>query len=298
MSEDQTTVKDPQEKHPQPPLEREDTQAPTGVEAEMEVKPDFGEETYKGHGRLEGRAALITGGDSGIGRAVALAFAREGADVLISYLDEHEDAQETARVVQEAGKKAVVVPGDIGDEAHCKELVQRAVQEFGKLDILVNNAAYQMSHENSLMEIEKDELEYTFRTNIFSMFYLCKAALEHMQPGSAIINVASIQAYQPSPTLLHYATTKGAIVTFSKGLSQFAIERGVRVNVVAPGPIWTPLIPSTMPGEQVSQFGQDTPMQRAGQPVELAPAFVFLASSESSYITGEVLGVTGGSPLP
>jgi NAD(P)-dependent dehydrogenase (short-subunit alcohol dehydrogenase family) len=263
----------------------------------MTPKPDFGEESYKGFGRLEGKAAIITGGDSGIGRAVALAFAREGADVLISYLNEEQDAQETLRVVREAGRKAVAVPGDISDEAHCQQIVQRAVQEFGKLDILVNNAAYQMTHQ-SIQELTAEEIRYTFGTNIFAMFFLSKAAIQHMQPGSTIINTASIQAYQPSSSLLAYASTKGAIVTFSKGLSQEVIQQGIRVNVVAPGPVWTPLIPATMPPQQVSQFGQQSPMQRPAQPAELAPAYVFLASQESSYITGEVIGVTGGSPLP
>ncbi len=296
MSGRQPTQPDPKEQEPKPSFP-EQQQAPPGVEAEMTPKPDYGEESYHGSGRLQGKAALITGGDSGIGRAVALAFAREGADVLISYLNEDVDARETVRVVEAAGRKAVAVPGDVGQEAHCQQLVQRAVQEFGKLDILVNNAAFQMTHQ-SITEIPSEEFDFTFRTNIYAMFYLCKAALPHMQPGSAIINTASIQAYQPSPSLLAYAATKGAIVTFSKGLSQEAIGQGVRVNVVAPGPVWTPLIVATMPTEKSSQFGQQSPMGRPAQPAELAPAYVFLASQESSYITGEVLGVTGGQPLP
>ena len=297
MAQDQTTPRDPKEHGPKPPFP-EQPQQPPGLEAEMQPRPDYGEQTYKGFGRLAGKAALITGGDSGIGRAVALAFSREGADVLISYLPEEEpDAQETLRVVREAGRKGVGVPGDIGDEAHCQQLVQRAVQEFGRLDILVNNAAYQMSHQ-SIQELTAQELEHTFRTNIFAMFYLSKAALKHMQPGSTMINTASVQAYQPSSSLLAYASTKGAIVTFSKGLAQEAIQQGVRVNVVAPGPVWTPLIPSTVPPEQASQFGQQSQLQRPAQPAELAPAYVFLASQESSYITGEVLGITGGTPLP
>ncbi|MCU0492407.1 MAG: SDR family oxidoreductase [Chloroflexaceae bacterium] len=287
---------DPKEGGAKPPLP-EQKQSTPGLESEMNLKPDYGEETYKGAQRLTGKAALITGGDSGIGRAVALAFAREGADVLISYLNEDPDAEETCRVVREAGRKAIAVPGDIGNEQHCQQLVQRAVQEFGKLDILVNNAAFQQTHQN-ISEFTAEEIEYTFRTNIFAMFYLCKAAIPHMQPGSAIVNVASIQAYQPSPSLLAYASTKGAIVTFSKALAEQAIEKGIRVNVVAPGPVWTPLIPATMPAEQVAQFGQQTPMKRPAQPAELAPAFVFLASPESSYIVGEVIGVTGGNPLP
>lgn len=287
---------DPKEQGEKPPFPAQ-PQQPPGSEAAMNPRPDFGEESYQGFGRLAGKAAVITGGDSGIGRAVALAFAREGADVLISYLNEEEDAQETCRVVRDAGRKAVAVPGDISYEEQCQEIIQRAIREFGKLDILVNNAAYQMSHE-SIQEISSEEWDHTFRTNIYAMFYLCKAALPKMAQGGAIINTASIQAYQPSPSLLHYATTKGAIVTFSKALAEEAIQQGVRVNCVAPGPVWTPLIPSTMPPEQVSQFGQQTPMQRPAQPAELAPAYVFLASNESSYIVGEVIGVTGGKPLP
>lgn len=289
-------MRNPSTQQPQPPFPKQE-QPPPGQEAQMRPQPDFGEQSYRGSGKLQGRAALITGGDSGIGRAVALAFAREGADVLIAYLNEHEDAAETARVVEEAGRKAVLVPGDISDVEHCQRIVQRAVSEFGQIDVLVNNAAFQRTHKN-IDEISAEEFEYTFRTNIFAMFYLCKAALPHMPEGAAIINTASIQAYQPSAELLAYASTKGAIVTFTKALSQAAIKQGVRVNAVAPGPIWTPLIPSTMPPEQSSKFGQDTPIGRAGQPAELAPSFVFLASNDSSYITGEVIGVTGGNPLP
>ena len=286
---------DPKEAGAQPPMPDQKLQPP-GLEAEMELQPDYGEDSYRGSGKLEGKVALITGGDSGIGRAVALAFAREGADVLISYLNEEPDARETVRIVEGAGRRAVAVAGDIADEAHCKQLVERAVQEFGRLDVLVNNAAFQRTHE-SIQEVPSDEFEYTFRTNIFAMFYLCKAALPHMQPGSSIINVASIQAYQPSLSLLAYASTKGAIVTFTKALAQDAIKQGVRVNVVAPGPVWTPLIPATMPQEQVKQFGQSTPEGRPAQPAELAPLYVFLASQESSYIAGQVIGVTGGKPL-
>lgn len=291
----QTEMRNPQDQGAKPPFP-EQQQQPPGLESQMQPRPDFGEESYRGSNRLTGKAALITGGDSGIGRAVALAFAREGADVLISYLNEDSDAQETVRVVQDAGRKAVAVAGDIGQEAHCQQLIQRAMQEFGKLDILVNNAAFQMTRE-SIQDISSQEFDHTFHTNIYAMFYLCKAALPHMQPGATIINVTSIQAYQPSPTLLAYAATKGAILTFTKGLAQEAIKSGVRVNAVAPGPIWTPLITSTMPPETSSTFGQNTPMGRPGQPAELAPVFVFLASQESSYITGEVIGVTGGKPL-
>ena len=291
----QSDTKDPKELQPKPPYPKQQ-QEPAGLESKMEPRPDYGEESYRGNHKLQGKAAIITGGDSGIGRAVALAFAREGADVLISYLDEHSDAEETVRIVEKEGRRCISVPGDIGDEAHCREIVQRALDEFGRLDILINNAAYQMTIE-SIQEVTEEMLLHTFRTNIFSMFYLSKAALEHMQPGSTIVNTTSIQAYQPSPTLLPYSSTKGAILTFTKGLSEEAIEKGVRVNAVAPGPIWTPLIPSTMPPEKVSKFGENTPMGRAGQPAELAPVFVFLASDDSTYITGECIGVTGGKPL-
>jgi NAD(P)-dependent dehydrogenase (short-subunit alcohol dehydrogenase family) len=291
-----TQQQDPTEQGPKPPFP-EQQQQPPGLETQMRPKPDYGEQSYRGSGRLTGKAAIVTGGDSGIGRAVAVAFAREGADVLISYLNEETDAQETLRVVQEAGRNGIAKAGDIGQEAHCQQIVQRALQEFGHLDILVNNAAFQMTHQ-SIGEIPSEEWDHTFRTNITAMFHLCKAAMPHMQPGSAIINVASIQAYQPSPNLLAYASTKGAIVTFSKGLSQEAVQQGIRVNVVAPGPVWTPLIVSTMPPEKATQFGQQSPMGRPAQPAELAPVFVFLASQESSYITGEVIGVTGGQPLP
>jgi NAD(P)-dependent dehydrogenase (short-subunit alcohol dehydrogenase family) len=287
---------DPRESGEKPPYPDQPQEVP-GTESEMSPKPDFGEESYRGHARLEGKAALITGGDSGIGRAVALAFAREGADVLISYLNEESDAQETARAIEAAGRRCLTVAGDISDEEHCRQLVNRAIEEFGRLDVLVNNAAYQMSHE-SIQEISSEEFDRTFRTNVYAMFYLCKEALPRMEAGGAIINTASIQAYQPSKELLAYAATKGAIVTFSKGLVDEAMERGVRVNVVAPGPVWTPLIPSTMPEEQVRTFGQDTPEGRPAQPAELAPVYVFLASSDSSYVCGEVLGVTGGKPLP
>src|SRR4051812_38836061 len=290
-----TTTENPRQAGAQPPFPRERLPYP-GLESEMTPRPDYGEDSYRGSGRLQGKVALIAGSDSGIGRAVALAFAREGADVLISYLNEDPDAEETARVVREAGRKAVLVPGDISEEAHCRSLVERTVTELGQLDILVNNAAYQMSREG-IEAIPEGEWERTFRTNIFAIYYLCRAAWSHLQPGSAIINTASIQAYQPSPQLLPYASTKGAIVTFSKALAQEGAEQGIRVNVVAPGPIWTPLIPATMPEEKAQKFGQDTPLGRPGQPAELAPLFVFLASEETSYITGEVVGVTGGKPL-
>src|ERR671917_2984662 len=299
MTEDQHTQQDPTQQYPQPEYpEQDQREQHPGLEAEMQPKPDYGEETYRGTGRLEGKAAIITGGDSGIGRAVALAFAREGADVLISYLEEEEsDAQETAHVVEEAGKKAVKVPGDISEEAHCRRIVERAVEELGKVDVLVNNAAYQMTFDG-ITEIPSELLLHTFKTNILAMFWLCKAAIPHMSEGSSIINVSSIQAYQPSPPLLPYSSTKGAIVTFTKGLAQEIVQYGLRANTVAPGPVWTPIIPASMPGETVSQFGGTNPVGRPAQPAELAPAFVFLASQESSFVNGETLGVTGGQPLP
>jgi NAD(P)-dependent dehydrogenase (short-subunit alcohol dehydrogenase family) len=288
---------DPREQGAKPPFEDQPQEAP-GLEAEMSPKPDYGAESYKGARRLEGKSALVTGGDSGIGRAVAVAFAREGADVLISYLEEEErDARETAGAVEASGRRCVRVAGDIRDEAHCQRLVERAVSEFGKLDVLVNNAAFQMTRDG-IAEISSEEFDRTFRTNVYAMFYLCKAALPHMPEGGAVINTASIQAYQPTPELLAYAATKGAIVTFSKALAEQAMKQGVRVNVVAPGPVWTPLIPSTMPREKVETFGEDTPEGRPAQPAELAPVYVFLASQESSYVCGEVIGVTGGKPLP
>jgi len=264
----------------------------------MERRPDHGEKSYKGSGKLNGKQALITGGDSGIGRAVALAFAREGADVLVSYLEsEEKDAQETCRLVEEAGRKAVAVPGDIQDENHCRKLVNQCVSDLGGLDILVNNAAYQMSQEG-IAAISTEQFDQVMKTNVYAMFWLCKAAVPVMKPGSTIINTTSIQAYEPSPQLLDYATTKAAILNFTKGLAQELAPKGIRVNAVAPGPIWTPLIPATLPPEKVDQFGADTPLGRPGQPAELAPAYVFLASDDSTYITGERIGATGGRPLP
>ena len=277
---------------PQPHQQQE----PPGFTDELNPRPDHGEHSYRGCGKLEGRAALITGADSGIGRAVAIAFAREGADVLISYLCEHEDAKETARWVEEAGRRAVLVAGDVKDAEHCRQLVARADREFGKLDILVNNAAYQMTHA-SLKEISDEEWDLTFRTNIHSMFYLSKAAAAHMKAGSAIVNTASINSKSPSPQLLAYATTKGAIANFTAGLAQLLAEKGIRVNCVAPGPIWTPLIPSTMAPDKVEHFGENTPLKRPGQPAELAPAYVLLASDDGSYISGAMIPVTGGRPM-
>ena len=283
---------DPKTAGATPPLPRQQ-QEPPGFTKELDPKPDHGEHSYRGCGKLESRAALITGADSGIGRAVAIAFAREGADVLISYLCEHDDAKETARWVHEAGRKALLMAGDVTDPAHCRQLIDRAHKEFGKLDILVNNAAYQMTHA-SLGEISDEEWDHTFRSNIHSMFYLSKAAVPHMKPGSAIINTASINAKQPSPQLLAYASTKGAIANFTGGLAQLLAEKGIRVNCVAPGPIWTPLIPSTMAPDKVEHFGENTPLKRPGHPAELAPAYVLLASDDGSYISGAIIPVTGG----
>ncbi len=271
-------------------------QSPPGETSAMSPTPDHGERSYRGSGKMAGRAALITGGDSGIGRAVAIAFAREGADVLISYLSEQDDARETARWVEEAGRKAILVPGDIGDPAHCRALVEKAIEAFGRLDVLVNNAAYQMSFE-SIDEITPEEWDKTFRTNIHSFFYLSREALRHMKPGATIVNSSSINAKDPSPALLPYATTKGAIANFTAGLAQLVADKGVRVNAVAPGPVWTPLIPSTMPSKKVESFGENTPLGRPAQPAELAPAYVYLACDDSSYVTGAVLPVTGGRPM-
>jgi NAD(P)-dependent dehydrogenase (short-subunit alcohol dehydrogenase family) len=262
----------------------------------MRPTPDCGEESYRGHARLEGKAAIITGGDSGIGRAVAIAYAREGADVLISYLNEDEDAKDTARYVEQAGRRAVLVKGDVSDAAHCRQIVETAVEEFGRIDILVNNAAYQMTHE-TLEEISDEEWDYTFRTNIYAMFYLCKAALPHMSDGGSIIGSSSVNSDVPSPQLAPYAATKAAIANFSASLAGLLGDRGIRVNSVAPGPIWTPLIPSTMPEEKVEHFGEDTPLGRVGQPAELAPVYVLLASDEASYISGARVAVTGGRPV-
>ena len=271
---------------------------PPGTEAEMTPHADHGEESYRGCDRLAGRVAVITGGDSGIGRAVAIAYAREGADILISYLNEQEDAdaRETARHVEAAGRRCVLVPGDIAEAAHCRAIIERAVNELGRIDILVNNAAFQRTY-GSLEDIPDEEWSYTFRTNIEAMFHLAKAAVPHMRPGSSIINTTSIQSDKPSPMLLAYASTKGAVSNFTAGLAQMLGSKGIRVNAVAPGPIWTPLIPSTMPPEKVKSFGEDTPLGRAGQPKELAGIYVLLASEEGSYMTGGVYAVTGGVPL-
>jgi NAD(P)-dependent dehydrogenase (short-subunit alcohol dehydrogenase family) len=262
----------------------------------MEPHPDHGEQSYKGTGRLKGKRAVITGGDSGIGRAVAIAFAREGADILISYLSEEEDARDTAKLVEEAGQKAVLLAGDVQDAKHCRAIIDKANSDFGGIDILVNNAAHQATFKE-IEDISNEEWDLTFRVNIHAMFYLTKAAVPHMQEGSVIINTASINSDTPSPTLLAYATTKGAIHNFTAGLAQLLAKRGIRANAVAPGPIWTPLIPSTMPAEHVARFGQNTPMERAGQPAELATAYVMLADPLSSYGSGATIAVTGGRPF-
>jgi NAD(P)-dependent dehydrogenase (short-subunit alcohol dehydrogenase family) len=268
-----------------------------GSDEELRPQADHGEQSYRGHGRLQGMASIITGADSGIGRAVAIAFAREGADVLISYLEEDEDARETERWVSDAGRKAVVLRGDIQSEQHCKQIVETAMREFGRIDILVNNAAFQITHEK-LEDWPVVDFERAFRVNVFGMFYLCKAAIPHMKPGASIINTASIQAYDPNPVLLAYSATKAAIVNFTKAAGQQVKQNGIRVNAVAPGPVWTPLIPSTFDKEKVRKFGTDTVFGRAAQPSEMAPAFVFLASKDASYMSGEVISLTGGrSPV-
>jgi len=280
---------------PQPPF-KEQQQPTPGNSAAMVPQPDYGETSYQGSGRLAGKKAIITGADSGIGRAVALAYARESADVLVSYYDEHDDARETQRLVESAGRQCVLMPGDIKDPEHCRAIVSKAVAVFGRIDILVNNAAHQASF-SSIEDISDDEWDVTFRTNIHAMFYLTKAVVPHMKGGGSIINTASINADTPSPQLLAYATTKGAIQNFTGGLAQLLAENGIRVNCVAPGPIWTPLIPSTMPAEKVKDFGKQVPMQRPGQPKELAPAYVMLATDEASYVSGATIAVTGGKPL-
>ena len=259
----------------------------------MRPRPKTRREQRPGSGRLAGKVALITGGDSGIGRAVAIAFAREGADIAAVYLDEHSDAKETKRLVEAEGTRCTLLAGDVGDEGFCRAAVSRSVKELSRLDVLVNNAAEQHP-QDSIEKISAEQLERTFRTNIFGYFFMTKAALPHLQKGSAIINTASVTAYRGSPTLLDYSATKGAIVSFTRSLALALVERGIRVNGVAPGPIWTPLIPSTFPGEKVETFGSDTPMQRAGEPEEVAPAYVFLATDDSSYVAGQVLHVNGG----
>jgi NAD(P)-dependent dehydrogenase (short-subunit alcohol dehydrogenase family) len=275
---------------------REQQQEVPGVQSAMDPVPDCGESSYRGSGKLTGKRAVITGGDSGIGRAVAIAYAREGADVLISYLNEDEDAAEVGRLVEEAGRKCILMPGDLADPAHCRAVIERAASEFGGIDILVSNAAYQMSHD-SLDEISDEEWDYTFRLNVGAYFYLMKAALPHMAPGASVIGSSSVNSDMPSPQLAPYAATKAAIANFSASLAQLLGDKGIRVNSVAPGPVWTPLIPATMPPEKVASFGDNTPLGRAGQPAELAPVYVLLASDEGSYISGARIAVTGGRPI-
>jgi NAD(P)-dependent dehydrogenase (short-subunit alcohol dehydrogenase family) len=283
------------ENPPRPPFEPQPQPMP-GLTRAMEPRPDHGEEAYRGAGRLEGKAAIITGGDSGIGRAVAIAFAREGADVLISYLDEDEDAEETKALIEAEGRQCVLVPGDISEPEQCRDIVRRAMSAFGRIDVLVNNAAHQASF-RKLEDITEEEWDFTFRVNMHAMFYLVKAALPHLKSGASIINTSSINADNPSPDLLAYAVTKGAIQNFTGGLAQMLAERNIRVNCVAPGPVWTPLIPTTLPEERVRTFGEQAPMKRPAQPVELAPVYVLLASDEASYVSGATIAVTGGKPI-
>ncbi|WP_027506399.1 SDR family oxidoreductase [Rhodococcus sp. UNC23MFCrub1.1] len=295
---DQYSKRDPRTAYATPDREGQQPISHPGLTEDMRTTPDHGESTYRGSGRLTGRKALITGADSGIGRAVALAFAREGADVVLSYLESEEpDARETVRLVEEAGRRAVSVPGDIRDEAHCDALIDTAVRELGGLDILVNNAAFQMAQSGGIADITTEQFDRVLKTNLYALFWLSKKAVAVMDPGSTIVNTSSVQGVSASPELLDYATTKAGIINFSKGLASDVAQQGIRVNVVAPGPIWTPLIPATMPSDSVDGFGDQVPLGRPGQPAELAPAYVFLASGESSYITGQVIGVTGGSPI-
>jgi NAD(P)-dependent dehydrogenase (short-subunit alcohol dehydrogenase family) len=287
---------DPREQGKKPPFPEQEQPHP-GSERQMSPRPDFGEASYRGLGRLKGKKALITGADSGIGRAVALAFAREGADVAIAYLSEHEDARETQRIVEAAGRRALLLPGDLADEAYCAKLARETAAGLGQIDLLVNNAAFQGESVERFEDLDAERVKKTLLVNVAALFNLTREALPFMKAGGAIINVASIQAYKPSAPILDYAATKGAVVTFTKGLAQHLIERGIRVNCVAPGPVWTPLVVQSFDAEKNARFGQDSPMGRPAQPVELSPAFVFLACEESRYINGEVLGVTGGKPL-
>jgi len=280
---------------PQPPLPKQEQSNP-GLESQMNPRPDYGIDSYKGYNRMAGKIAIITGGDSGIGRAVCVAYSREGCDIVCCYLNEHSDAQETKKHVEAAGRKCILVPGDISTDEQCKKIVDTCIKEFGRVDILVNNAAYQGKALESFMEFDRERIEHTFMTNIIAMFSLCKYCVPHMKKGSAIINTGSIQAYKPSNSILDYATTKGAIVAFTKGLAQELTSKGIRVNCVAPGPVWTPLVVASFPAEKIAEFGKNYPMGRPAQPVELAPAFVFLGSSDSCYISGEILAVTGGEP--
>jgi NAD(P)-dependent dehydrogenase (short-subunit alcohol dehydrogenase family) len=298
VSNDQTTPQDPTTEYPQPPQPEQEQPVP-GLAAEMEPRPDHGEDTYVGSGRLEGRRAVVTGADSGIGRAVAIAFAREGADVVMSYLSsEQRDADEVIELIEKAGRRAVAVPGDLSTEGANVELVETAVRELGGLDIVVAVAGHQQAVQE-IADLTSEQFDQTFKTNVYGLFWLCKAALAHLKPGASIISTSSVQAYTPSPQLLDYASTKAAINVFSKALAQQVAERGIRVNVVAPGPVWTPLqVSGGQPTEALPTFGEQAPLGRAGQPAELASAYVYLASAESSYTTGSTLSVTGGSPTP
>ena len=287
---------DPRSTGQKTPFNEQPQQHP-GIEERMQEAPDYGEDSYKGLGRLKDQVTLVTGGDSGIGRAVCLAFAREGANVAFAYLNEYEDAEKTRRLIENEGRQALAMAGDLAIEAQCRKVIEDTVKRFGRIDVLVNNAAFQGKEVEKFEELDPERIERTFRVNILAMFHLVRLALPHMKPGSAIINTASIQAYQPSASILDYASTKGAIVTFTKGLAQSLIERGIRVNCVAPGPVWTPLIAQSFSGEHLKKFGESNPMGRPAQPVELAPSYVFLASDESRYVNGEVLGVTGGKVL-
>ena len=291
------TMVDPTKAHPQPPFKPSNEQQWPGSEAAMDPKPDYGYQTYKGTGKLTDHVALITGGDSGIGRAVALAFAREGADVAISYFDEHEDAKETEKWVKDAGRRCLLLPGDLATEAQCKRIVDETVRTFGRIDLLVNNAAYQGKIVKSIAEIDRQRVENTFRVNIIAFFTITAAALPHMKKGASIINTGSVEAYQPEAQILDYAVTKAAIVGFTKGLAQELMPKGIRVNCVAPGPVWTPLVVASFDKKGITSFGGDYgPIGRPAQPAELAPTYVFLASQESRYISAEILSVTGGQP--
>jgi len=283
----------PQKTQPKRKVRPRQRQRQPGIESKMRPRPRHTDPDQRGCDRLKDKVALITGGDSGIGRAVAIAFAKEGADLAIAYLDEHEDAAETKRLVEEQGRRCITIAGDVGDEKFCELAIARTVNDLGSLDVLVNNAAEQHPQE-SIEKISAEQLERTFRTNIFSYFFLTKAALPHLRKGSAIVNTTSVTAYRGSPALIDYSATKGAIVAFTRSLSQALVDKGIRVNAVAPGPIWTPLIPASFPEEKVETFGSDTPMGRAGQPEEVAPSYVFLASDDSSYMTGQVLHPNGG----
>jgi len=284
---------DPQKIYPIPPY-AEQEQDPPGFESQMDPRPEFGKESYLGSGKLQDKVAIITGGDSGIGRSVATLFAKEGSDIVIAYLSEDEDAEETRQVVEDAGRACLLIKGDIGDKAHCQEIIKQTIDKFGSIDILINNAAFQNSVE-SITELTEDALERTFRTNIFAMFFLTQLALPHLNTGGSIINTASIQAFQPSPNLIAYAATKAAIVNFTRALSHEVAGKGIRVNTVAPGPVWTPLIPSTLGKEKTKNFGKDSLFGRAAQPIELASIYVFLASTDASYVSGQVYGATGAA---